>query len=181
MITVKTTTGTVQVGGEFNRALGQIKAINGRKFDSSTKTWSVPISAKELKAKVTLPIEMPNGDHVTRYGNTYSHGEWQAEQEYKAVSVSHDDARQAVRQWLEEELSKWIAADKVSQIASIIESTKLSALIENGTIRATAEKIAALYAIETGYYKRMEAVYQAEDAEAEMQRDAIAAKYGQDW
>lgn len=180
MITVNTTTGTVKVGGEFNQALTFIKGIQGRKFDSTTKIWNVPLTAQEFKKRMAgFPIEMPNGEHVTRYGNHYANNEWTAKCEADKVSVTHDEARRAVRQQMIAELSEWIQADKIGFVANLIESFKLAEMMEYGKVAfSTPEKEAAILAIDDRYNAAMSKIIDAEEDEEAAMIERIYERYG---
>ncbi len=180
MITVQTTTGTCKVGGDFNSALAQIKAISGREFDSQTRTWSVPLTAEELKKKLHfLPVDLPNGQHITRYGNRYERNEWQATQEAGKVRVEHTDARDDLRMWLKAELTKWIDASKVGVVGGLIEMAQLEDRIEYGSVQfSTPEKAAAITAINEEYWQRRHEIMVAEEDAEEAIKDRIYDKYG---
>ena len=180
MITVSTKTGTVKVGGDFNQALTFIKNIAGRKFDGATKTWSVPLTAQELKAKMSgFPVEMPDGSHVTRYGNSYAANEWAAKCETDKVSVTHQDARAAARQRMIEELGKWIQGDKVAFVANLIESLHLTDMMEYGKVQfSSPEKKAAILAIDDQYNADMSKIIDDEDDEEAVAIERIHERYG---
>lgn len=180
MITVQTTTGKVNIGGDFNRAVAQVKAVSGRKFDSQSKTWSVPISAEELKKKLCmLPIDLPNGQHITRYGNHYDRNEWQATQEANKVSITHSNDRAVLSAWLRDELGKWIASDKIGFVAGLIETFKLEDQMERGKVQfSTPEKETGVLAIDEEYCRRIYVITSAEQDEEEAIQERIFAKYG---
>ena len=91
-IKVSLNDGIVEVGGNFQSALAFVKRQDGRKYDPTTKTWTVPQTVKEFIGwnNAGLPIDIVSGDnsnrygdgnHVTRYGNVYSRDEWDAQKE----------------------------------------------------------------------------------------------------
>ena len=180
MITVSTKTGTIKVGGDFNQALTFIKGIQGRKFDGATKTWNVPLTAQELKTRMSgFPVEMPNGDHVTRYGNRYARNEWDAKCEAEKVNVTHDENRRAVRQQMIAELGEWIQADKIAFVANLIESFQLAGMMEYGKVKfSTPEKEAAILAIDDRYNAAMSKIIDAEEEEEAAKIERIYERYG---
>ena len=94
-ITVKLTDAMVSLGGDFAVALARVKAISGRAYDSSTKTWSVPQTLLQFQKEVSgLPVDVlsaanpaRSGQHITRYGNKYSRAEWAAKRAVDALVV----------------------------------------------------------------------------------------------
>lgn len=84
-ITVKLTDAMVSLGGDFAVALARVKAISGRAYDSSTKTWSVPQTLLQFQKEVSgLPVDVLS---ATRYGNKYSSAEWAAKRAVDALVV----------------------------------------------------------------------------------------------
>lgn len=94
-ITVKLTDAMVSLGGDFAVALARVKAISGRAYESSTKTWSVPQTLLQFQKEISgLPFDVlsatnaaRSGQHVTRHGNKYSSAEWAAKRAVDALVV----------------------------------------------------------------------------------------------
>ena len=81
------------VGGDFSKALDQIKAIEGRKYDAAAKAWIVPMKMDDFEKWMTgFPITGDDGSRVTSYGNIYSAAEWEKKQQaHREDEASNDE------------------------------------------------------------------------------------------
>lgn len=167
------------MGGDFNQALARIKAIGGRSYDSATRAWSVPIDAKSFQEKVMLPIEMPDGGHVTRYGNRYASNEWAADREARQVRVVKTGERREIAEWAKGEIAKWIASDKIDFVFALIDKGTIAQKMEYGEIKfSTPEKEQAIMAIAESYWAKDREIRQAEEDAEWAEKDRIYGKWG---
>ena len=109
-ITVKLQDQTVRVGGNFQGALRWVKGFQGRTYDPRTKTWTVPTTYVEFKKRSRFPLDIDGGDHVTKYGNAYTRGEWNTNKAIwkseEEVADKYFDEHAVNRDWLCNELQK---------------------------------------------------------------------------
>lgn len=175
--------GTVQVGGDFGRALGFVKSLPGARFDGQRKVWTVQATAAEVAQACgvrNIPCDLPDGTHRTAYGNGYSRREWDAQAEMRRAEtrVSQEMAPDfaAVETWLDEQLATYAGpgapTDHVRRIHQWIINAELDEAIENSDLRFRSDaRRDALLAIAKDYDERWLAV-----ANEEMNRKQAAVE-----
>jgi len=178
----------VEVGGEFGKALEMVKSIEGRCYDSATKTWTVPMSLRDFCEQVRfwgLPVDVlvgeghryMSGNHVTRYGNAYSAEEWQAQKDVWAaereVTREFSDAIEAPKQWLVEEMVAIGIPERAAKSVLAL-AHDFEYQVEVGKIQFSSqereEKVRSLIA---EYWKRQMAACEAEEAALDSVRTKI--------
>lgn len=93
-ITVHCTDGTIRLNGDFQSRLAEVKALKNRKYDGASKAWTVDAPMAYFSGYDVVrsaDAAKHTGDHVTRYGTTYTSNEWsglQAGREAKAQAAA---------------------------------------------------------------------------------------------
>lgn len=189
-LTVKLTDATVQVGGNFQQALGFVKRIDGRTFDGTTKTWSVPVDLKAFRRLCSLPLDIiagggvQAGRHITRYGSVYDRNEWEAKQATPAAVEAATASFPSQFAALEQELAGRVAAcgfapHLVPRITSIIASMQLEEMEEVGQVRySTPERREQTHEINKWYGDEWIKIHEREQDAATMAEEAVFVRYG---
>lgn len=191
-IKVKFNDGLVEVGGEFTEALAWVKSLQGRKYDSSTKTWSCPAEMQATMRYCSFPYDVLAGDgsngkyrsgnHVTKYGSVYSREEWQQAQEIRSIQLEGDYSRQlddAYGQLLAELRATGALEKVVVGIAcEIQDGNSIAWLEEAGKIVFTSlDRRQAFVAAEEKYFEAIARISRAEGDELATKEELIFEKY----
>lgn len=173
--------GMIELGGDFNSALAMVKRIEGRKYDSTTKVWMVPVELKHFNfcgfpfnvLSGNMQGRFQSGDHHTRHGNVYSRGEWSEFQSAEAAArkVASEYAGKFVE--LESQYTKRLIEAGIPQKSiSAVLTHRFLDMVEYGRIQFSSEErkvtVMAIYqAWETEYSNLVQAEAEARDAARE--------------
>jgi hypothetical protein len=181
---------TVELGGNFNSALRFVKGFSGRKYDPTTKTWTVPTTISEFQKFNTFPTEIisgnggnryASGNHVTKFGNAYSRDEWDATQEAWSAKaeIASSTAKHEVA--LDSQVREKLSAIGLSDNAVSLLASKpfdIEEMEEAGRIRFSSdERRAEIYAIIEWFRSEKVRVWQEEDNAVEAANERIWSKY----
>jgi len=189
-IKVQCSDGLIEIGGDFNHALAMVKAISGRKYDSSTKIWTVPVEMKSFDSlKTGLPVDVLSGNqqgrfqsggHQTRYGNTYSRNEWDAFREGERAATRAGEKFGDLMAEVEAKFRQQLADLGLSpQVIKVVLSYDFDDLVEAGKIQfSSEERRQKIEAIRELYSNEMYKITMAEVDAQEAAREQVYDKYG---
>jgi len=127
MIKVHTQNERVEVGGNFQEALQMIKAIEGREYNPSTKTWTIPLTTQEFlkhAAFYRIPVDT-NEFHYTSYGTPWENEDWNTQKQvWNAQSKVDRKINDAI--WEAQRSS-----DEALRLIGITEQGLITFLLEN--------------------------------------------------
>lgn len=188
MITVNCSDGKISIGGDFNAAKSFIKNC-GAHFNGATKEWSIGESIKKFDPLNGFPFpvdvlsgsngRMSSGDHVTRYGNSYTRNEWNAKIESEKVSLSHkfQPRFDTLKGELISKLQPLTPDDKIARIIDSFDG--IDEMVSRGAlIFSSPEKERAIREIENWYDSAKSALYQEQDDAETAIKEQIYDKYG---
>lgn len=179
-IKVQCTDGTIELGGEFSSSLARVKAIAGRKYDSATKVWLVPVEMKYFSYGTPFDVLSGNttpryqsGSHHTRYGNVYDRQEWDEFQGAEAATRKVANEYAPKFEELEKRYTRQLIEAGIPQkhVGAIL-THRFPDAVEYGRIQfSTPERKATTLAIyeawETEYSNLVQAESEAQEAARE--------------
>lgn len=188
-IKVKCTDGMIELGGDWGSALAKVKAINGRTYEPTTKTWSVPVELKHfnhcghpfdvLSGKMGTN-RFESGAHHTRWGNVYSQNEWQAQKESDAASAEAAAPFVAQFENLKNEYRQKLEAIGLSLngIGAFF-NWDFRGMIESGRVQfSSKEREQVIMALREEYEAAYCKIADDEQDAAECAREQVWEKYG---
>ena len=186
-IIVNCSDGKIKIGGDFKTALAKVKAVQGRKYNPTSKEWTVPVEMKHFDM-CGHPIDVLSGNssrrfqsgaHQTRYGNVYKQDEWQAMREADTAmadaALPFKDREEKIKAKYQKILAD---LDLSPQAVTAILAWNFYDMVEFGKIQfSSPERESQIMKIRAGYDDEMMTVWQAADDAAELAREKVYMKY----
>ena len=174
---VQLSDGVVELRGAFAATLAFVKALPDRRFDGATKTWTMPLSIRQLGA-----MRFPDGVSLALAGGDicYGNSRWFSAVELQQGRNAHAAKDAVVAQLAQGQAAAWEALHVwiVAELAAVVPeplATRLRAVItddpyaleegiDRGAVRfSTPAREAQLRAIHAAYWQRATALENERD------------------